>query len=74
MTDRFAIYRDIAKANEIMIHNIDCTAYKDRDPLARDSDWHTAPDMQTATDTAQRLAKEHSMSYRDCKHCKPSSA
>ena len=74
MTDRFAIYHDILKAKEIMIHNIDCTAYKDRDILAKSSDWHTAPDIQTATDTAQRLAREHSMNYRDCKQCKPSSS
>ena len=74
MTDGFAIYHDIVKASDIKIHNIDCTAYKDRDPLAKDSDWHTAPDIQTATDTAQRLAKEHSMNYRDCERCKPSSS
>ena len=74
MADRFAIYRNIPKASDIKIHHISCNAYAGRDLLAENSDWHTAPDIGTATSTAQRLAKEHSMAYRDCKWCKPSGA
>ena len=73
MADRFAIYRNIPKATDIKIHHIDCVAYAGRDPLAENSDWHTAPDLKSATSTAQRLAREHSMAYRDCRRCKPSS-
>ena len=73
MVGRFAIYHNIPKATDIKIHRIDCTAYTGRNPLAKNSDWHTAPNFQTATSTAQSLAREHNMKYRDCKRCKPSS-
>ena len=73
MVDRFAIYHNIPKASDIKIHHIDCTAYTNRDPLAENSDWHTASNLQTATNTAQRLSREYNMKYRDCKRCKPSS-
>ena len=73
MVDRFAIYHDIPKASDIKIHRIDCTAYTNRDLHAETSDWHTASNLQTATSIAQRLSREHSMRYRDCKWCRPSS-
>ena len=73
MVERFAIYHNIPKASDIKIHDIDCTAYAGRDPLAENSDWHTASNLKTATSTTQRLAREYSMKYRDCKWCKPSS-
>ena len=73
MTVKFAIYHNIPKATDIKIHHIDCAAYARRDPLAKNSDWHTAPDLKSATSTAQRLSGEHSMAYRDCRWCKPSS-
>ena len=73
MVDRFAIYHNIPKASDIKIHDINCTAYTGRDPLAKNSDWHTALNFRTATSTAQKLAREYSMKYRDCKRCKPSS-
>ena len=72
MADRFAIYRNIPKATDIKIHHIDCAAYARRDPMAENSDWHTAPDLKNATSTAQRLSREHSIAYRDCRWCKPS--
>ena len=72
MADRFAIYHNIPKASDIKIHQIDCKAYTGRDLLAENSDWHTATDIGTAISIAQRLAREHSMAYRDCKWCKPS--
>ena len=73
MPDRFAISHDIKKANEIMIHGIDCSYYTERDPSASTMEWFTAPDIQAARETAQRLAREHGMQYRECKMCKPSS-
>ena len=72
MTDRFAIYHNIPKASDIKIHHIDCVAYARRDPLAENSDWHATPDLKSAISTAQRLAREYSMAYRDCRWCKPS--
>ena len=72
MSDMFAIFHDSVKAGDIKIHKIDCHNYTKRDPSATTTEWFTAPDMQTATETAQRLAKEHGMNYRDCKDCKPS--
>ena len=74
MTDRFTIYRNIPKASDIKIHHIDCKAYTGRNLLAENSDWHTAPDIGIATSIAQKLAREHSMTYRDCKWCTPSYA
>ena len=73
MSDMFAISHDIAKASEIKIHRIDCS-HGQKDPSATTMEWFTAPDMQTATETAQRLAKEHGMNYSDCKHCTPSAS
>ncbi len=74
MSDMFAIFHDILKATDIKIHKIDCGHYTERDLSATTTEWFTAPDMQTATETAQRLAKEHGMNYKDCEHCKPSAS
>ena len=74
MSDMFAIFRDIPTKEDIKIHKIDCHHYTERDPSATTTEWFTAPDMQTATETAQRLAKEHGMNYRDCKDCTPSAS
>lgn len=69
MLDRFAVYHNIPKATEIKIHHIACSAYANRDPLAKNSDWHTASNLQTATNIAKILAREHGMRYRYCKWC-----
>ena len=73
MPDGFAIFHDILKATDIKIHHIDCTAYTNRDPTASTTEWFTATDLRTAKNTAQRLAREYNMNYRDCEWCKPSS-
>jgi len=72
MPARFAVYHNIPKASDIKIHHIDYTAYTRRDPAAENSDWHTAPDLQAATDKARALGEKHNLRYRDCKWCRPS--
>ena len=68
MVDRFAIYHNIPQATDIKIHDIECSAYTCRNPLAENSDWYTAPTYQTATKIALGLVKDHpSMKYRNCK-------
>ena len=74
MVDRFAIYRSVSRATDIKIHDIECSAYTGRDPLAENSDWHTASTLQKAYKIANDLAKEHGMDPpHDCKKCNPSS-
>ncbi|MCJ8306763.1 MAG: hypothetical protein HRU07_06920 [Nitrosopumilus sp.] len=71
MPDNFAIYHN--SRTDIKIHNICCSAFDKRDPNTINEEWHTTPDLQTATDIARTLSREHGLHFRNCKRCKPSS-
>lgn len=71
MNNRFAIYHNIPKACDITIHYTTCGHYRKREvPDAKNSDWHTAPDLDSALAIAKDLARMYTMKYRGCMTCK----